>query len=111
MSDFECGVLQSTEIGTPRHARRKVAPALTRMFVPESKDLYTLRSGWRGTSLSGFLTVKGTVMREQGLSRGGGRIGEICAVMYKFAKILRICSTRSNSSICLRKINHKYMEQ
>ena len=38
----------------------------------KSKDRLNLRFGWRGTTLSGFLTVKGTVMREQGSSKGEG---------------------------------------
>ena len=46
--------------------------------MPSSKDRLHLRSGWRGTSLSGLLTVKGTGMREQGSLKGEG-IGEICA--------------------------------
>jgi hypothetical protein len=36
------------------------------------KGPFKLRSGWRGNSLSGLLTVKGTVMREQGSLKGEG---------------------------------------
>ena len=32
----------------------------------------TLKSGWRRSSLSGLLTVKGTGMREQGSLKGVG---------------------------------------
>ena len=44
-----------------------------------SKDRLTLRSGWRRSSLSGLLTVKGTGMREQGSLKGvGTHRGNLC---------------------------------
>ena len=41
-------------------------------------------SGWRGSSLSGLLTVKGTGMREQGSLKGEGtHRGNLCVEIFK----------------------------
>ena len=43
------------------------------------KGPFKLKSGWRRISLSGLLTVKGTVMREQGSLKGKGtHRGNLC---------------------------------
>ena len=45
---------------------------------------FYLRSGWRGSSLSGLLTVKGTGMREQGSLKGEGtHRGNLCVEIFK----------------------------
>ena len=49
------------------------------LIYHEIKGPFNLRSGWRGNSLSGLLTVKGTVMREQGSLKGEGtHRGNLC---------------------------------
>ena len=43
------------------------------------KGSLKLKSGWRRSSLSGFLTAKGTIMREQGSLKGEGtHRGNLC---------------------------------
>ena len=45
---------------------------------------FYLRSGWRDSSLSGLLTVKGTGMREQGSLKGEGtHRGNLCVHIFK----------------------------
>ena len=46
------------------------------------KGPFKLRSGWRDTTLAGFLFVEGTGMREQGSLKGEGTDGEICASSF-----------------------------
>ena len=53
------------------------------------KGPFNLRSGWRANSLSGLLTVKGTVMREQGSLKGEGTHRGNLFAYVKLNKILQ----------------------
>ena len=54
----------------------------TRVLI--NQRTFYLRSGWRGSSLSGLLTVKGTGMREQGSLKGEGtHRGNLCVEIFK----------------------------
>ena len=54
-------------------------PLLSPGRLINNQRTFYLRSGWRDSSLSGLLTVKGTGMPEQGSLNGEGTDGEICA--------------------------------
>ena len=61
----------------------KIDNALNNQNTPNQRTFY-LRSGWRGNSLSGLLTVKGTGMREQGSLKGEGtHRGNLCVEIFK----------------------------
>ena len=50
----------------------------------KNQRTFYLRSGWRDSSLSGLLTVKGTGMREQGSLKGEGtHRGNLCVEIFK----------------------------